>query len=66
MAKNQRGIGIVMSYVSVGIGFLTTLIYTPLINRTLGMEAYGAYAWALSIIQYLSLLQMGLYARKRR
>ena len=40
MAKNQRGIGIVMSYVSVGIGFLTTLIYTPLINRTLGMEAY--------------------------
>lgn len=62
MAKNQRGIGIVMSYVSVGIGFLTTLIYTPLINRTLGMEAYGAYAWALSIIQYLSLLQMGLYA----
>lgn len=62
MARNQRGIGIVMSYVSVGIGFLTTLIYTPLINRTLGMEAYGAYAWALSIIQYLSLLQLGLYA----
>lgn len=62
MAKSQRGIGIVMSYVSVAIGFLTTIIYTPLINKTLGMETYGAYSWALSIIQYLSLLQGGLYA----
>lgn len=62
MARSQRGIGIVMSYISVAIGFLTTIIYTPLINRTLGMETYGAYSWALSIIQYLSLLQMGLYA----
>lgn len=60
--KSQRGIGIVMSYISVAIGLLTTVVYTPLINRTLGMETYGAYSWALSIIQYLSLFQLGLYA----
>lgn len=61
--KNQRGIGVALSYVSVVIGLFTTVVvYTPLINKTLGMEAYGAYAWALSIIQYLSLFQLGLYA----
>lgn len=62
MAKNQRGIGIAMSYISVGIGLFTTIFYTALVNKVLGIEAYGAYAWALSIIQYLSLLQLGLYA----
>lgn len=62
MAKNQRTIGIAMSYISVGIGLFTTIFYTALVNKVLGMEVYGAYAWALSIIQYLSLLQLGLYA----
>jgi len=62
MARSQRGIGIAMSYISVAIGLLTTVVYTPLINRTLGMETYGAYSWSLSIIQYLSLFQLGLYA----
>ena len=62
MARSQRGIGIAMSYISVGIGLFTTIFYTALVNKILGMEAYGAYAWALSIIQYLSLFQLGLYA----
>lgn len=62
MVKNQRGIGIAMSYISVGIGLFTTIFYTALVNNILGMEVYGAYAWALSIIQYLSLFQLGLYA----
>lgn len=62
MARSQRGIGIAMSYLSVAVGLVTTLLYNPLINRVLGMEAYGAYSWALSIIQYLSLFQLGLYA----
>lgn len=62
MAKSQRGIGIAMSYISVAIGLVTTMLYIPLVNRTLGMETYGAYSWALSIIQYLSLFQLGLYA----
>lgn len=62
MARSQRGIGIAMSYISVAVGLITTLLYNPLINRVLGMETYGAYSWALSIIQYLSLFQLGLYA----
>lgn len=62
MARNQRGMGIAMSYISVGIGLFTTIFYTALVNKVLGMETYGAYAWALSIIQYLSLFQLGLYA----
>lgn len=61
MARSQRAIGILMSYVSVAVGLVTTILYTPLINRTLGVEKYGAYAWCLSIIQYLSLFQLGLY-----
>ena len=32
MAKNQRGIGIAMSYISVGIGLFTTIFYTALVN----------------------------------
>ena len=37
MAKNQRGIGIAMSYISVGIGLFTTIFYTALVNKVLGM-----------------------------
>jgi len=66
MARSQRGMGIAMSYISVGIGLFTTIFYTALVNKVLGMETYGAYAWALSIIQYLSLFQLGLYATFNR
>lgn len=62
MAKNQRGMGIVLSYVSVAIGLVTTLLYTPVMTRIVGEVDYGIYSWALGIIQNLSLFQMGLYA----
>ena len=58
--KNQRMIGIIMSYLSAGISIITTFIYTPLIVNMLGSGSYGRYSWALSIVSYLSLLQLGL------
>ena len=62
MAKSQRGIGIAMSYISVAIGLISTLLYTPVMTSIVGEVDYGIYSWALGIIQNLSLFQMGLYA----
>ncbi len=62
MVKNQRLAGIAMSYISVGIGFVTTILYTPIMIQMVGEVEYGIYSWALGIIQNLSLFQMGLYA----
>ena len=45
MAKSQRGIGIAMSYISVAIGLISTLLYTPVMTSIVGEVDYGIYSW---------------------
>ena len=60
MKINQLKAGVLLSYLSVGIGALVSIIYTPIMLRLLGQSEYGLYTLAGSVVSYLSILNFGL------
>lgn len=56
---NQLKAGAVLSYVSMALGFVITLAYTPIVLRLLGQSEYGLYSLVSSVIGYLGLLSFG-------
>lgn len=59
MKINQLKAGVVLSYLSMGIGALISILYTPVMIRLLGQSEYGVYTLAASVVSYLSLLSFG-------
>ena len=59
MKKNQRKIGVIMSYLAQFIQILTGILYTPIMLRLLGQSEYGLYQLVFSVVSYLSLLSFG-------
>ena len=57
--NNQRKIGAVLSYVSIGINLLIQLLYTPFLIAKMGQSEYGLYSLIASIIGYLTVLDLG-------
>ena len=57
---NQVRLGAMLSYVSMGLSTLISLIYTPIMLGRLGETEYGVYGAVGPIISYLLLLSMGL------
>lgn len=57
---NQIKYGAVLSYFSILITLLISLIYTPIVIRLLGQSEYGLYSMIGSISAYLSILDLGL------
>lgn len=58
--NRQIKIAAVISYVSLAIGNIIPLIYTPIMLRKLGQSEYGLYSLAFSVMGYLSLLAFGM------
>lgn len=58
--SSQRKIGAVLSYVSLILGVVIGLAYTPVMIRLLGQNEYGLYSTATSTVSMLSLLSLGL------
>jgi len=56
---NQRKAGVVLSYISLGLGNLVGILYTPIMLNLLGKNEYGLYSLAVSIIGYLGLFNFG-------
>jgi O-antigen/teichoic acid export membrane protein len=56
---NQRKIGALLSYATIGLQNLVGLFYTPYLLRMLGKSEYGLYSLVKSIISYLTLLDFG-------
>ncbi len=56
---NQRKAGVILSYISLGLGNLVGILYTPIMLNLLGKNEYGLYSLAASIIGYLGLLNFG-------
>lgn len=57
---NQIKLGMVLSYLNIGIGNLIPLFYTPIMLSLLGQNEYGLYKIAGSTTSYLSLLAFGI------
>jgi len=69
---NEIKAGAVLSYVIIFLNIIVSLVYTPILIRTLGQSEYGLYSLVSSIISYLTILDFGfgnaiiLYTTKYR
>ncbi len=59
MKINQLKAGVILSYVSMGLTNIISIIYTPIMLRMLGQSEYGLYQLANSVVSYLGLLNFG-------
>lgn len=60
MKINQIKAGAVLSYLSMGLSTIISLVYTPIMLERLGSSEFGVYQAVLPIISYLNLLSFGL------
>ncbi len=56
---NQIKAGAILTYITMGLGFLISIIYTPIMIKLLGQSEYGLYNLAASVIAYLGILNFG-------
>src|SRR5690554_6849574 len=59
MKINQLKAGAALSYISMGLGYFVSIIYTPVMLRLLGQSEYGLYNLVASVVSYLGLLSFG-------
>lgn len=60
MKNNQLKNGVYLSYISLFITNITSLILTPFIVRNLGQSEYGLYMLIGAIVGYIAVLDFGL------
>lgn len=59
MKINQLKAGVLLSYISMGVSTIISIIYTPIMLRLLGQSEYGLYQLVFSVVSYLGLLSFG-------
>lgn len=59
MKVSQLKLGALLSYMSMGLGYIVSIIYTPIMLRLLGQNDYGLYNLVASIVSYLGVLNFG-------
>lgn len=59
MKINQLKAGAIISYLSMGLGYVVSIVYTPIMLRLLGQSEYGLYNLVASVVSYLGLLSFG-------
>ena len=59
MKINQIKAGAVMSYLTIGLGSLISIVYTPIMLRLLGQSEFGLYNLVASVVAYLGLFNFG-------
>lgn len=56
---NQLKLGAILNYIVIGLSVLSGLLYTPYMLRMMGQSEYGLYSLVVSIIAYLTVLDLG-------
>lgn len=59
MKLSQRKVGAGLTYLYMGLGFLVSLIFTPISLRLLGQSEFGLYNLVSSVVAYLGVLNFG-------
>lgn len=59
MRSNQLKAGAALSYITMGLNYTISIVYTPIMLRLLGQSEYGLYNLIISLISYLGLLGFG-------
>ncbi len=60
--KKQISLGIIISYLVIVVQFLTGLVYTPIVLKTLGQQEYGVYSLCTSFMGYFTIMNGGANA----
>lgn len=60
MKIDQIKAGSLLSYLSLILGTLVSLVYTPIMIERLGQSEYGVYSVVLPMVSYLNLFSFGL------
>ncbi len=60
MKVNQIKAGSLLSYLSLILGTVVSLVYTPIMLERLGQSEYGVYSVVLPMVSYLNLFSFGL------
>lgn len=60
--KNERNMGIVISYVNIGLQVIINFIYVPVLLYFIGKAEYGLYQLIGSLIAYFGVMDFGLSA----
>lgn len=56
---NQKKAGVMITYLTMGLRVLIGLVYTPFMLMKVGDSQYGIYSLSLSLISFISLLDLG-------
>lgn len=59
MKKNELKLGAILSYIVIALNMIVSVLYTPILTRSLGQSEYGLYSLVSSIISYLTVLDLG-------
>lgn len=59
MKKDEKKIGVILSYIVIVLNMLIGVLYTPYLIRKLGQSEYGLYSIIYSIMSYLTIMDMG-------
>lgn len=59
---NERKVGILLSYINIGLQVLIGFIYVPILLHYIGKNEYGLYQLIGSLIAYFSIMDFGLTA----
>ena len=59
MKDKELKIGVILSYLSIFITNIISIIYTPIMLRLLGQSEYGLYTLVTAVISYLGLFSFG-------
>ena len=51
-SNKQIKLGIIISYLSIGINIISGLVYTPWMISSIGKENYGLYTLAYSVVSF--------------
>lgn len=59
MSKNQLKTGALLSYLSLMLSNVISIVYTPIMLRLIGQSEYGIYNIAISLVGYLGIMDLG-------
>ena len=58
--RNELKSGVILTYINLLTSNIVSILYTPFILRTLGQGEYGVYTLVWTIVNYLTVLDLGL------
>ena len=65
-SKKQMSLGVFFAYFSIAAKFLSGILYTPIILKSLEQSEYGIYSLCVSFSGYLTIFNAGMNAAYER